>query len=327
MATYRSSARTTLQIGAESAYNTPGASGHECPKSSITIPSRQELITSDELQSNPNPVLDSKGINAGAGYQFINPVSCDFFGLMCYFMFGDAGYTVTGAGDPYTHVFKIANTNPDSLYFEIGDSSAAKYDIHKGLLLHSLQLGGEKTSDLLRATWGLTGSGLATINGGTSNDASADTYGDARHILPLMEARVAGSATAYLTGMNLTIQRNPAILMALDGNRYGSDFDLGKFMVDCTLTGWRDSADSLFGLDDDTDKQVSLYSVDPDDATHSIEIEFPESRVLNVEGYSVSGGDAPYPVTAKVSPYYDDNADATAIMITVINGIADYAAL
>ncbi len=325
MATYRSGANARIALGKESAYNTASTAMHDIPKSSFSVPSPYELITNDELRSDPNPVANAKGLQSGEGWSIDAMVTSDLFGLFCYFFFG--GYAVTGAG-PYAHVHTIANTLPPSLSAEYGDTQTAiaRYDQYYGLYLNSLGLSVSKTSELMKCSLGGTSSGKFDMNASTPLDASPDTYGDRRHAMPAATIEIDGSAVAYLTSIDLTIDREIFPLNPLDGNLYAASATLGKYMISCTVTGWRDQADTLYALDDDAEHTVKLISPRPGSATHDIEVYFPEAYIYATESTSI-GGDGPAEFSVQVSPFFDDAAEGSAVEITVNSDIADYSAV
>jgi hypothetical protein len=326
MPTYRSGANARLALGKESAFNTPSTTMNDIPKSSFTVPGNYELINNDELRSDPNPVADAKGLQMGEGWSFDAMCTSDVFGLLCYWFFGD--YSVTGAADPYSHVFEIDNSAVDSLTAEYGDtqSAIARYDAYYGLYLSQLGLSISKQSELIKVSCGGVGSGKSAINGATPADASPDTYSDLRHSMPGVTIKVDTVAVAYLTSIDLQITRAVYPTNPLDGNLFANGATLGKYEVDCTLTGWRDQADVLYGLDDDAEHVVEIISPRPDGATHDISIKFEEAYIFATEQTSISD-DGPAEFSVKVSPFLGNGASNSAIVVTVDSTIADYSAV
>ena len=324
MATYRSGANTRLMLVKESAYNTPGSVGNLVPISSVGVPGLQELITSDELTPDPNPPANSKGLKTGTGFTATCPVTADSIGLWMYYFFGD--YTKSGASAPYTHTFEVTGaTDPPSFTAEIGDIGLTKYDQYNGCSPVSIGLSVTKTSDLFRANIGFTGSGKSTINTGTSLDTTPTTYADLRHVLPGILAKVDGTAAGYLTGVDLTITRQVDVLNPLSSNLYGAEQSYRKYAVDCTIRGWRDSGDTLVGLDNDAEHTFELISYRPGGTTRYLSIKFEEAYFLNTEAYTI-GDDGPGMYALRVSPFYGNGASASSIVISLLSDVADYAA-
>jgi hypothetical protein len=313
-------------LGGESAFNTVSTSGHDIPKASFSVPSPFELIESDEMTSDPNPTMNEKGLQAGDGWSFDAMVTADVFGLLAYWFFG--AYAVAAAGAAYDHTSKIsASTDPSSLSISIGDLGLTKYDIYYGLYLNSFGLSISKTSDMLKVSVGGVSSGKYLLNQATDFDAAPDTYSDRRHVLPACTLSVDGSAAGYLTGVEWTVTREIFPLQPLDGNLYAAGAVLGDYSVACTLTGWRDAADTMFGLDDGAEHTVKINSPRPAASdSQDIDIEMNECLIYATEGYSMSG-DAPADFSVSVNPYKDDHADASAIKVTTTSDIADYSAL
>lgn len=321
MATYRSGANTRLMLVKESAYNTPGSVGNLVPISSVSVPGLQELITSDELTPDPNPPAQSKGLQPGTGFSAVCPVSADSVGFWMYYMFGD--YSVTGAG-PYDHVFEVTgSTDPPSFTAEVGDIGMTKYDQYNGCSPVSFALGVTKTSDLFRATVGFTGSGKYTINTGTSLDSSPATFADLRHVLPGTLVKIDGSAAGYVTGIDLTISRQVDVLNPLSADLFGAEQNFRKYAVDCVLRGWRNSADALYGLDDDAEHTVELINYRPGGTTRYLSIKFEEAYILATEGSSIAD-DGPGVFSVRVSPFYGNGASASSIVVHVVNDVASY---
>lgn len=325
MPAYRSGANARLALGKEPAFNTNATVMHDIPKSSFTVPGPYEIITNDELRSDPNPVADSKGLQTGEGWSFDAMATADLVGLLAYFFFGD--YAVTGAAAPYAHVFEIDSSALDSLTVEYGDTqtAVARYDQYNGILISELSFSIQKASELIKIGVAGVGSGKFALNQSSAIDASPTLYTDRRHSMPACTLEIDGGAVAYLTGIDLTITREIFPLQPLDGNLYAGGATSGKYSVDCTLTGWRDQADSLYGLDDDAEHTLKLISPRPGDATRNFEIEFEEAYVFATESASLSD-DGPAEFSVKVSPFLGNGASNSAIKMTVDSDVADYAA-
>ena len=326
MPTYRSGANARLALGKESAYNTASAAMHDIPKSSFTVPGPYERIESDELRSDANPAADAKGLQSGEGWSLDAMVTSETFGLFCYWFFGD--YAKSGAGDPYEHVFKIGAALPPSLSAEYGDTQTAisRYDAFYGMYLNSFGLNISKTSELMKLVVGGTSSGKFDLNGSTPLDASPDVYVDPRHVMPAATMTIDAGAVVYVTSIDLMIEREVFPLNPLDGNLFAAAATLGKYKVTATLTGWRDQADVLYGLDDNAEHAVVINSPEPGSATHDIDINFPECYIYATEQTSISG-DGPAEFQVSVSAFYADATEASAVEITVSNATPDYAAV
>jgi hypothetical protein len=115
-------------------------------------------------------------------------------------------------------------------------------------------------------------------------------------------------------------------LRPLDGELFAAGAVLGKYSFDVMLTGWRNAADDLYGLDDDAEHTVELISSRPGVATHDISILFEEAYIYATEPSSVDG-DGPVEFGVHVSPFYANGASASSVVVTVNSDIADYAAV
>jgi hypothetical protein len=324
MATYRSGANSEIVIGKESAFNTAGSIGHLLRKAQFTFDGIVELIENPELRADPNPAPDSTGMQRVTA-QLQVPVSADEAGLIFYFFFDD--YTVSGVG-PYEHLYEVDTTNPDSVWVDVGDSELSKYDLFNGLFISSISLGTitKGQSSMLMMTIDFFASGKYALNGGSPQDATPDAYTDLLHTMPLTTVEVDTVATTIISEISCTMSRTVEGNGVLDGTLFHSDADLQKYNYDCTIRGWRDSSDTIFGYDDAAEHQVEIISPRPGAATRSVEIDFPECYIFNSEGGGGVNADGPVMATARVRPFYVDNTPASSVVVTVNSDVADYSA-
>ena len=324
MATYRSGANSQIMIGKESSFNTSGAVGHILRKASFTFDGITELIESPELRSDPNPAPDATGMQRVTA-QLVVPVSADEMGLIMYFFLQD--YSVTGSG-PYAHVYEVSSTNPDSVFIDVGDSELSKYDLFNGLFISGISFGTitKGQSSMLMATIDFFSSGKYTLNGGSPADAAPDTYTDLQHTMPLVSVEVDTVATTIISEITCSMSRAVEGNGVLDATLFHSDADLQRYGFDCTIKGWRDSADTIFGYDDAAEHQVEIISPRPGAATRSVEIDFPECYIFNSEGGGGVSGDGPVMATARVRPFYVNNTPASSVVVTVNSDVVDYSA-
>ena len=327
MATYRSGANSQVMIGAEASFNTMEGTpvGHILRKASFTFDGIVELIENPEMRSDPNPAPDSTGMQKVTA-QLQVPVSADEAGLIFYFFL--EGYSVTGSG-PYAHVFKVSSTNPLSVFVEVGDAELTKFDLFNGLYISSISLGTitKGQSSMMMMTIDFFASGKYALNAGSSEDAAPDTYTDLLHTMPLTTVEVDTVATTIINEISCTMSRNVEGNGVLDGTLFHSDADLQKYAYDCTIKGWRDSADTIFGYDDAAEHQVEIISPRPGAATRSVEVDFPEAYIFNSEGGGGVQGDGPVMAVARVRPHYVNVGAASSLVVTVNSDVADYDAV
>ena len=328
MATYRSGANSQIMIGAEASFNTMEATpiGHLLRKASFTFDGINELIENPELRGDPNPVPDSTGMQRVTA-QLTCPVSADQAGLIYYFFFGS--YAVSGVG-PYEHLFKIDSSNPDSVFIEVGDAELTKFDLFNGLYVSSISFGTitKGSSAMLMMTIDFFASGLYALNAGASEDAAPTAlYTDLLHTMPAAQVDMDSTTTAIISEITHTMSRTIEGNGVLDGTLYHSDADLQKYAFDCTIKGWRDSADTILGYDDDAEHVVEIISERPGAATRSVEIKHSEAYIFNSEGGGGVQGDGPVMATARVRPFYQDHADLGSIVVTVNSDVVSYSAL
>ncbi len=327
MATYRSAANSQIMIGAEASFNTMEGTpiGHLLRHGQFTFDGIVELIENPEFRSDPNPAPDETGMQKVTA-QLQVPISADEAGLIFYFFL--EGYSVSGVG-PYAHIYKISSTNPLSVFIEVGDSELTKFDLFNGLYISSISLGTitKGQSSMLMMTIDFFASGKYVLNAGSSEDGTPDTYSDRQHTMPLVTVEVDAAATAIINEISHTMSRTVEGNGVLDGTLFHSDADLQKYAFDCTIRGWRDSADTIFGYDDAAEHVVEIISPRPGGATRSVEIKHSEAKIYNSEGGGGAQGDGPIKATARVRPAYVDHADASSLVVTVNSDVADYSAV
>lgn len=333
MATYRSGANSRIVIGEEASYNTMAGTpvGHILRKATFTFDGVKELIENDELRSDGNPAPDLTGMQRVTARIEV-PVTPEEMGLLFYWFLTD--YTASGAAAPYDHEFLIdTSTAPASLFVEVGDTALTKYDLFNGLYIQSISFGtiNKGQSALLKATIEFNASGKYTLNGSSAADASPTVHTGKIHTMPLTYVDVDSTTTAVISEITCTMSRTIEGSGVLDGTLYHSDANLQKYAYDCTIRGWRDSADTIFGLDDDAEHVIEIISPQPglgvSDDLVSVEVKFPEAYVFNSEGGGGVQGDGPIFSTARVRPFYTDNADGSSVVVTVRCSIEDYDAV
>jgi hypothetical protein len=134
------------------------------------------------------------------------------------------------------------------------------------------------------------------------------------------------TATSLIQEITCRISRTITMSGVLDGNLYNTDVDHGKYSYDCTIHGWRDSADTIFGYDDSSQHSVEIISPRPG-GTYSITINFPESDIFQSEDSGQVSGDGPVFSTARVAPHYTDDASGSSLVVTIVGEVADYDAI
>jgi len=326
MATYRSGSNSRIVIGKEPSFNTadPTPVGHVLRKMSFTFDGIEERIQNDELRSDPNPAATIAGRQRVTA-TLQGPLTTDELGVLMTLFFGT--YAVTGTSAPYVHEWKMSATEPSSCWVEVGYSEVVKYDLFNGLVPQSIDFGTlDKSSDgLVQVTVTFWASGKYALNGGTAQDASPDVYANGLHAMHTVTVKTDSATTTVISRTNLSLARTITGYGVLDGTAYDSEVDRGKFNPDCTITGWRDSADTLFGLCDGADHIYEMISARRDASDYTVSVEFPAAKFVNSEG-SGQVSDGPVLATVRVEPHYD-STDETSCVVTIKSDVADFSAI
>ena len=130
-------------IGFESTYGTAVTTGFKMPVNSNTVSGKAARNTVNTLTGTRNAVEPYKG-NIDAGGDIVVPIDNVAFGYWLKAMFGAP--TTTGAEAPYTHVFKIPDTQPSlDIQKAFPDFSTDAFYTTKGAKISncSLEFGGD----------------------------------------------------------------------------------------------------------------------------------------------------------------------------------------
>ena len=294
-------------------------------KGRFTFGNFDDIIADDELRADPNPAQQETGLNRVVA-QLTAPMTTEEFGLFMYWFFG--GYSVTGASDPYAHVYVIDSTEPTILWVECGDLETGKYDLAEGLVISSISFGTTtKASNMLNVTVNFEASGKFTRNAAAPEDAAPTSYDVRKHTQSQIEILVDNSTTALITETTYTISRVITMQGVQDGTLYMTGFDAGDYSYDFTISGWRDTADSIYGYDDGAEHGVEIKSERPGSATHYISMDHNEVLIKNSESPNETSSDGPKIQKVRVLPAYIDHADGSSVKATVETETADYDAI
>jgi hypothetical protein len=314
-------------IAAEASFGVPEATskGFVLRHATFTFDGLQELIETPILRADPNPYFDARGLKKVSG-QITAAVSADEFGVLAFLFLG--AYSKSGSG-PYEHVFKVDTSVLDSVLVQVSDMELDKHDLFLGCYISGLSYGTvtKGSSEMLMVTIDFYCSGAYTLNTGDDEDATPTTYTDLLHTMPEVVLDVDSSPTALIQEMTYSMTRTISGNSVLDGSLFDTDAELQKYAYDFTIKGWRDSGDTIFGYDDAAEHIFLITSPRPGAATRSIEIKHSEAFVFNSEGGGGVQGEGPVMATVRVRPFYVDHADASSIVLTIDNDVADYPAI
>ncbi len=228
------------------------------------------------------------------------------------------GDPATTGADPYTHEFTVSSAL-DSWVLEQGYTDIAQFQEFNGCKCNSLAFSFDATANSeLTATAAVEG---ATEALGTSSvDASPTTQTLTPFEIGDLAMTEGGSAIAIVRSVDFTIGNN------LDTGNYvvgggGERGDLPEGI--CTVTG---SLTALF--EDQTLLTKALNSTESSlvmtltSGSYSLELALNELKYA----YQSPGISGPQGVvqTLQFSAYYNDHADASTVVATLINSLATY---
>jgi hypothetical protein len=303
-------------IDFESTYGTSPATvnGILVPFNSCALQAKQTLTDAATIRGNRNPVAPVPGKIDVSG-DITVPVDARAFGYWLKAFCGAPA--TTGAGDPYTHVFKPGMTQP-SLVIDKEFTDIGQCLLYNGCKVNQIKmtLGGDNE---LTATLSILG-GKET-SGTVAYDATPASLPFARFGNFQGSVKEGGSDIAYLSQVELTISGN------LNGDQYcigsqgfRSDLPEGLLGVSGSVTALFKDAALLDKAISGTESSLELALTG---GAHSLTIAIPE-LVYERQTPGISG---PQGITIQLPfhGYYDNNADSTSVMFTLINDVASYA--
>ena len=288
--------------------------GISVPFNTMEVVGKQNLIDPATITGTRNPVAPGKG-NLSVDGSIVIPFDNLAIG---YWLKGIMGTpTTTGAAAPYSHVFKVGDSQP-SMVLEKGFQDITKYMLYKGCKVSTFKVtfGGDGELTASMDVMGARETIGATQYDDTPTDAGFNRLNNFQ-----VSIEEGGVSIATVTNMEFTINAG------LDGNQYtigsqGTRGDIPEGVV--SVTG------NLKALFTDTtllDKGVNntesqLKLVVAQDANNSVTFEFPEVIYeRNSPGISGPGGVL---VDLNWRAYWNNDAGNSACIITVKNAKATY---
>ncbi|HNV11835.1 MAG TPA: phage tail tube protein [Propionibacteriaceae bacterium] len=323
---YRTGAYSRVVVGTETSFGSGQTTpvGYELPKASISVGWSEDVGATDELRSDPNPAPPIRGLQRIAG-QIVQVCDLDSPGVMLRRFFTTVSQSGTAA--PFTNVFKVSAVAPSSIWVEVGDTSASKYDRYYGCKVVGFSLSVTKRAETFKVTWDIIGAGNpATLNQATPYDATVETYAGARTSLVDAQVKINGTLSTLLLGFDATVRRASEPQYVLDGNRYAASITDGAYSVSGRLTALWDDADTIRSYcTSDAEKYLELIIQKPGDATRYMNFKFEEVKLFLSSPPSIgSPGNAP--ITVDFIGYYQDAAAGSAISVTLVNDTQTYPA-
>jgi len=294
----------------------PGSpAGIQVPYINETISATRAQLEDDVLNGRRDPLKPSQGITDVQGNITV-PVDKNYFPYWLKAMFGAP--TTSGAG-PYTHVFKIDNTNcQPSLVLEKNFSDIPKFFKYNGIKVQSMGFSVDGDG-LMQCNIALVGSSLT--EGDVAYDASPTTHSYFRYKFMDSALNEGGSANAEFLSLNFDINGNlqtDIYPIGNGGNR--SALPEGKFSIGGSGTILFDNMTLYNKAKNATESSLELIL---SHSTDSLTIDFNEIE-YGLSSPQVSGNEG-VKVDLSFMAFYDNHADNSAVVFTVVNSIASYA--
>lgn len=311
---------TILSVGEEGTPGTAATTGFKLPFNSCTVKGTFNRTTPKTLTGTRNPVQPFKG-NTNVAGDIVIPVDNEALWYWLQLMFGDP--TTSGAGDPYSHVFKVGNTMP---YFTLQkaftDLATDVFYQAVGCKVSSANIafGGEDELTLTLSVIGMN----ETSESATAFSSSETTVAlDER--LNNFDAAVTegGGASSIIKSMSITID------FGLDGNQRViggggilTSIPEGIVSVTGSITGqYTDGAETIIAKGPaDTESALVVTLTSAADSNHTLAFDIGELF------YSQSSPDVNDELgldfTLDFAGFYNNDADASVIKVTLANASA-----
>lgn len=274
----------------------------------------RNLIADDTLRGNRNQVLPEGGNIDVSGGISVNIAETAHATLLKHLL---GAVTTTGAADPYTHVLKVGSL-PVGLVIEKGFTDLVQYFKYNGCRVAKASFKFPKEG-FITADFDIKGA-KETVSG-TAYDSTVTelAYGGFSHAK--MSIEEGGSAIATVVEAEITIDNDlDAEGYVIGGAGQRKDLPEGFAIVSGKLSAFFDSItlyNKAVNLTETSLKITLDKGVTP---ARSIEFFIPE--LVYERNAPVVEGPKGVMVELPFKAYYDNGADASALKITLKNGLA-----
>jgi hypothetical protein len=279
----------------------------------------QELISSDVVNASRNPTRPyADALSVGGGF-VIQP---DPIGIGYLFKAALGLPTTTGAG-PYTHVWKITTAQLKTLTAEAWFSDIARAWRYRGVYANRFSFDATPRG-ILRMPFDVIGLSMAEY--AAQLDAAPFTPADVAFRLPAITLSEGGVNFQKATRFALNFDNAIELVEALNnaGIALGAAEGIGR--PTGTLTTLVD-ASRVVGVKAGAFTESSLLATFPaTDGTSSMQFTLPEI-MYRINAPGVTGGTGPIPVDYAFIAYKDNDAAASALVVTLINTHASYVSI
>lgn len=305
-------------IDFETTFGTDPASvnGLGMPINSWDVKASRSLNTAQTITGTRNPVQPFQGNTTVEGNAVV-PVDLIAFGWWLKAMFGAP--TTTGTG-PYTHKFKIGDTQPSLVAEKVFDFATSKsYIKQNGIKVSSLEITFGGDGELI-ATLGIVGAKEAAPSE-TAYDSTVTAVSLNR--VNNFQAAILEGGSSIATITDLTIRVDFGLdteTRAIGGGGVLGDIPEGIVAVSGSLTALYTDNTLLAKASAITESSIAVTMTN---STHSLKLEVPELFYQ----WNTPGITGPQGVRQEMEfqGFYNNGTDASAIVATLINAVASYA--
>ena len=288
----------------------------------VQVPYISESITAnraqnedDSIDGRRDPKRPSQG-NTDVSGNIVVPVDKNYFPYWLKAMFGAP--TTTGAG-PYTHEYKVDNTNcQPSFLLQKDFADIPQFFKYNGLKINSMAFAFEGDG-LLQCTIDVVGASLT--ESGTDYDATPTTHNYQRYRFLDLTLNEGGSASTEFTQLSFNIGSNlQTDVYPIGGGGNRTALPEGKYSIGGNGRVLFDNMNLYNKALNATESSIEVIGTS---GTDSLTIDFNEVE-YGLNSPQVPGNEGVF-LDLDFQAYFDDHADDSSIVITVVNDIASYA--
>ncbi|VBB09661.1 Hypothetical protein LUCI_4959 [Lucifera butyrica] len=308
--------KSHLALAYEADYGQPPASpaGYNMPMNQSKLAIKQTLIDSATIRSRRDQVQPATG-NTDVSGSIVVPIDQIGFGFWLRAMFGNP--VTTGSGDPYTHIFKVTESQP-SLVLEQQYPDVPAYEMFNGCKINkfSFTYGGDNeltaNFDILGAKRTVDAAPLAS----TLSNIPVLKFNNFQGSI-----EEGGSPLAIVTEASLNAD------FGLDGNTYtiGSggyrtSLPEGLLQISGNIKAFFEDTVLLSNAVNNTASSLKFKFVS---GTHSLEF-FMEEVIFQQTSPGIESEKGIF-ITLPFKAFYNNGSGGSAIVATLVNNYASYA--
>lgn len=335
MSVIRTNNQNQVVIWGETAFGTrpsPVAKGQMLPIIGHDLGRIQTVGKSRVLRGDPNLSQPPRGRHRLEGRKLSVPIEKSAIGIPFYKML--PSYAVAGAGDPYTHTFKLIggafHAAGRGVGFEVWDAEAAKGDnVLDGCAIIGVE--GEINTDDTEAglTFEVMGLGKGEWDSAARQQAAPATFTDPFFNMADARIKIDTALSDYVLSARFAFRLKASVRYVPNGDRYAKHVIVGG-TDSCTvsLTALFDDASTVRALatGEAEHKVEFIFNHPTEAATHNLSILFPELMCYLSNVPAVGEGNE-REITVESTGYYQNGADATEMVVTLKNALATYVGL